>query len=118
MACTKGYVTTGASQPTIHLCVTTNSMDVNASLEGVRSESWPFVGYVKFSLYREATNSDAWTHVATLNGGYWANSSAAKKNITFRNIGQPGKTMRVVAAFYYNSNYTDSAGSISHIFLR
>lgn len=118
MACTKGYVTTGLGQPTIHLCVSKNYMNVSASVEGVITERSPFKGYVKFTLYRKALNAEVWNRVATLNGGHWANSSTTKKHITFSNVGQPGSIMRVDAQFYYNSNYTGSAGSLGHIFSR
>ncbi|MFJ5766324.1 hypothetical protein ACIP9C_13305 [Lysinibacillus sp. NPDC093210] len=79
MRCSKGYVITGASEPIIYTCVTKDSKNVYVTLEGVTGETWPFQGYVKFKLQREADNSDVWLDVSTQNGGYWANSTATKK---------------------------------------
>ncbi|MGE7753363.1 hypothetical protein [Lysinibacillus fusiformis] len=118
MACTKGYVTTGASQPVINTCVSTDSKNVYVTLEGLKTETWPFQGYVRFKLKRAGAN-EVWVDVSTQNGGYWENSSKANKNFTFSNIGYKGDVMVVEALFYANSNYTGlCSSSASHMFVR
>ena len=119
MACSSGYVETGASKPSISTCVSTSGSTINVTLEGRVTETWPFQGYVKFILQVESPNADGWTNVSTQNGGYWANSSSAKKNFQFTGIGYSGKTMRVVAEFYTNSSYTGKLTSgCEHIFYK
>lgn len=119
MACSKGSVTTGASQPTINTCVSTDANNVYVTLEGLKTETWPFQGYVKFALKRTPSDKEIWIDVSTQNGGYWENSSTGKKNFTFRNIGYKGDVMMVYAYFYANSNYTGLCKSdCSHMFVR
>ncbi|MFJ7647109.1 hypothetical protein ACIQ1H_06150 [Lysinibacillus sp. NPDC097279] len=48
MRCSKSYVETGASEPVIYTCVAKDSKNVYVTLEGVKGETWPFQGYVKF----------------------------------------------------------------------
>ncbi|MEK4488024.1 hypothetical protein MHH81_21170 [Psychrobacillus sp. FSL H8-0484] len=118
MACSSGYVKTGASTPDIHTCVSVSGSNVNVSLEGVTTERWPFVGYVKFKLQRAGAN-EVWLDVSTQNGGYWSDSSTTKKNFIFNNIGYAGQVMLVTAEFYANSSYTDKLiSSASHMFVR
>lgn len=119
MRCSKGYVSTGASEPVIYTCVTKDSHNVYVTLEGVKGETWPFQGYVKIKLQREANNADVWVDVSIQNGGYWANSTTTKKHFSFSNIGYKGKVMLVTAEFYANSNYTRKLrSSASHMFVR
>ncbi len=119
MRCSKGYVITGASEPVIYTCVNKDSKNVYVTLEGVIGETWPFQGYVKFKLQREADNADGWIDVSTYYGGYWGNSTSTKKHFRFSNIGYIGKVMLVTAEFYTNSNYTSKLkSSASHMFVR
>lgn len=119
MACSSGSVTHGAGKITINTCVSTTSSNVNVTLEGVKTETWPFQGYVKLKLQRAHPTTDVWVDVSTQNAGYWANSSTGNKNYTFSNIGYAGSVMLVTAEFYANSNYTGRLSSLaSHMFVR
>lgn len=119
MACTAGYVVTGTGRPVINTCISTSGKTVNVTLEGQKTETWPFQGYVRFILQVESSGADAWTQVSAKNGGYWANSSTSNKNVSFTGIGYSGKTMRVVSEFYTASNYTGKlSSSAEHIFYK
>lgn len=118
MACTKGSVTTGASKPTINTCVSISGSTVNVSLEGSKTEAWPFYGYVRLILQVESSSSDGWVQVTSKNAGFW-NSKTANLNSGFTQVGYSGKTMRVVPEFYDNSNYTGKCQSdAEHVFYR
>lgn len=119
MACSAGSVTTGVAKPKISVCVGTTTKDVNVTLEGETTESWPFSGYVRFRLKRSPKDKEVWYDVATKDGGKWENSAKGKKNFTFSNIGYKGDTMVVYVDFYANSNYTGKFTSdASHMFIR
>lgn len=118
MACSSGYVETGAAKPKISTCVGVTSSNVNVTLEGVNTETWGFSGYVKLKLQRAGAN-ETWVNVSIQNAGFWANSSNAKKNFTFSNVGYTGQVMLVTAEFYADSGYTDKFNSsASHMFVR
>lgn len=118
MACSSGYVKTGAGQPTIYTCVSVSGSTVNVTLEG-DIRDWGFAGYVRFKLQRAGDN-EVWVDVVSpQNGGYWSDSSSTKKNFAFTNIGYAGSIMMVTAEFYGNSTYTDKlVSSASHMFQR
>lgn len=119
MACSKGYVKTGASKPVINTCVSTDAKNIYVTLEGLKTETWPFQGYVRFKLRRTPANKDIWIDVSTKNGGYWSDSTKTKKNFTFSNIGFKGDIMVVEVEFFNKSNYTHKFdSSASHMFQR
>lgn len=120
LTCSKGQVFSGATAgfPDITLCTKTDSMNVNVSAAGDIGESRHFTGYVRLLLQRAPENAEIWVDVATVNAGYWANSSKNQLSATFKNIGQPGSTMRVLARFYQNSSYTGDHDTITHMFIR
>lgn len=109
MACEKGSVTTGIGKATVYVCTSTDSNNVNVTIEG-SADKIDVYGYIRLHLEVLSTSGNAWVRASSKDAGLW-DESKGKKNASLPSSHTSGTKMRVLAEFFNKSNYTERFGS-------